>query len=94
MNQKLIDQIGQPEVVEGVYTFAPSIAEGCGALERVKKMSGLANPDPYTSQVYDHVNMVLMAMAGARPRAAPRSRTISARSRRAAARRSTMPSTA
>ena len=26
LNQKLIDQIGQPEVVEGVYTFAPSPA--------------------------------------------------------------------
>src|SRR6185436_9601765 len=52
VNQKLIDQIGQNEVVEGI-----------NALERVKKMSGLANPDPYTSQVYDHTNMVLMAMA-------------------------------
>ncbi len=66
VNQKLIDQVGQPEVVEGVYTYAPSIAEGSGALERVKKMSGLANPDPYTSQVYDHVNLVLMAMAVAK----------------------------
>ncbi len=46
INQKLIDQVGQPEVVEGVYTYAPSIAEGSGALERVKKMSGLANPIP------------------------------------------------
>jgi branched-chain amino acid transport system substrate-binding protein len=66
VNQKLIDQIGQNEVVEGVYTFAPSVAEGSAALERVKKMSGLANPDPYTSQVYDHTNMVLMAMAVAK----------------------------
>jgi branched-chain amino acid transport system substrate-binding protein len=66
VNQKLIDQIGQNEVVEGVYTYAPSVAEGSGALERVKKMSGLASPDPYTSQVYDHTNMVLMAMAAAK----------------------------
>src|SRR3954451_14769185 len=28
INQKLVDQIGQNEVVEGVYTFAPSPAEG------------------------------------------------------------------
>ena len=63
VNQKLIDQIGQNEVVEGIYTYAPSVAEGSNALERVKKMSGLASPDPYTSQVYDHTNMVLMAMA-------------------------------
>ncbi len=66
VNQKLIDQIGQNEVVEGVYTFAPSVAEGSTALERVKKLSGLANPDPYTSQVYDHANLVLMAMAQAK----------------------------
>ncbi len=66
VNQKLIEQIGQNEVVEGVYTFAPSTAEGSSALERVKKISGLANPDPYTSQVYDHTNLVLMAMAQAK----------------------------
>jgi branched-chain amino acid transport system substrate-binding protein len=66
VNQKLIDQIGQNEVVENVYTYAPSVAEGSNALERVKKLSGLANPDPYTSQVYDHTNMVLMAMAVAK----------------------------
>ena len=66
VNQKLIDQIGQNEVVEGVYTFAPSTAEGSSALERVKKLSGLTSPDPYTSQVYDHTNMVLMAMAQAK----------------------------
>jgi len=63
INQKLIEQVGQNEIVEGVYTYAPSVAEGSGALEKVKKLSGLATPDPYTSQVYDHVNMVLMAMA-------------------------------
>jgi len=66
LNQKLIDQIGQPEVVEGVYTFAPSPAEGSGAYEKVKAAVGSANPDPYTCQVYDHTNMVLMAMAQAK----------------------------
>jgi branched-chain amino acid transport system substrate-binding protein len=63
INQKLLDQVGQAEVVEGVYTFAPSPVEGSGAYERVKKATGLASPDPYTSQVYDHTSMVLMAMA-------------------------------
>ncbi len=66
INAKLLSQIGQPEVVEGVYTFAPSPAEGSDAYQRVKKLSGLAEPDPYTSQVYDHTNMVLMAMAQAK----------------------------
>src|SRR4029077_6549835 len=66
INQKLIDQIGQPEVVEGVYTFAPSPAEGSGAYEKVKAAVGSANPDPYTCQVYDHVNLVLLAIANAK----------------------------
>lgn len=66
INQKLIDQIGQPEVVEGVYTYSPSPAEGSTAFERVKKATGLANPDPYTCQVYDHANLVLLAMAEAK----------------------------
>ena len=66
INQKLVDQIGQNEVVEGVYTFAPSPAEGSAAFDRVKALSGLTNPDPYTSQVYDHINMVLLSIAVAK----------------------------
>jgi branched-chain amino acid transport system substrate-binding protein len=66
INQKLVDQVGQPEVVEGVYTFAPSPAEGSSAFEKVKAATGSANPDPYTCQVYDHANLVLMAMANAK----------------------------
>lgn len=63
VNQKLVDQIGQPEVVEGVYTYSPSPAEGSGAYEKVKAAVGSASPDPYTCQVYDHINLVLLAMA-------------------------------
>jgi branched-chain amino acid transport system substrate-binding protein len=66
INQKLLDQIGQPEVVEGVYTYSPSPAEGSGAYEKVKAAVGSANPDPYTCQVYDHVNLVLLAIANAK----------------------------
>ena len=66
INQKLVDQIGQPEVVEGVYTYSPSPAEGSTAYEKAKAASGSANPDPYTCQVYDHVNLVLLAMANAK----------------------------
>ena len=36
INQKLLDQIGQPEVVEGVYTYSPSPAEGSSAYEKLK----------------------------------------------------------
>ncbi len=66
INQKLLDQIGQPEVVEGVYTYAPSPAEGSAAYEKVKAAVGSAKPDPYTCQVYDHANLVLMAIANAK----------------------------
>ncbi|WP_255468569.1 ABC transporter substrate-binding protein [Reyranella sp. CPCC 100927] len=66
INQKLIDQVGQAEVVEGVHTFAPSPAEGATAYDRVKKIVGMENPDPYTCQVYDHANLVLMAIAAAK----------------------------
>ena len=66
INQKLLDQIGQPEVVEGVYTYSPSPAEGSTAYEKVKAVVGSANPDPYTCQVYDHVNLVLLALANAK----------------------------
>jgi len=63
INQKLVDQIGQNDIVEGVYNFAPASAEGSGAYDKVKAAVVSANPDPYTCQVYDHINMVLMSMA-------------------------------
>lgn len=63
INQKLVDQIGQPEIVEGVYTYAPSPAEGSASYERVKKAVSSPSPDPYTCQVYDHASLVLMAIA-------------------------------
>jgi branched-chain amino acid transport system substrate-binding protein len=66
INQKLVDQIGQSEIVEGVYSFAPAPAEGTAAYERVKKAVGVPVPDPYTCQVYDHANLVLMAIAEAK----------------------------
>ena len=67
INQKLLDQIGQPEVVEGVYTYSPSPAEGSGALrEGEGRASVRPTPDPYTCQVYDHVNLVLLAIANAK----------------------------
>ncbi len=66
INQKLLDQIGQPEVVEGVYTYSPSPAEGSSTYEKLKAAVGVASPDPYTCQVYDHVNLVLLAIANAK----------------------------
>ena len=64
VNQKLLEGI-PAEVGEGIFTIAPSPAEGSGAFKRVAKMVGMDSPDPYTTQIYDHINLVILAMAQA-----------------------------
>ena len=64
VNQKVAE--ANPEATDGVYTMAPSPAEGSGAFKRVAEIVKNANPDPYSCQIYDHVSMVLMAIAQAR----------------------------
>jgi branched-chain amino acid transport system substrate-binding protein len=64
INQKLIDSVPKP-VTEGCYTIAPSSAEGSGAYAGLIKLIGVPNPDPYTAQVYDQTNLVILAMAKA-----------------------------
>jgi branched-chain amino acid transport system substrate-binding protein len=65
VNQQMIGALPH-EVTEGIHTLAPSPAEGSGGFARVRRIVGNDNPDPYTCQVYDHVNLVLMAMAAGR----------------------------
>ena len=65
VNQQMISALPN-EVTEGIHTLAPSPAENSGGFARVKRIVGNDNPDPYTCQVYDHVNLVLMAMAAGR----------------------------
>jgi branched-chain amino acid transport system substrate-binding protein len=62
VNQKLVDTV-PANVVEGIVTLSPSPAEGSDAFARAAKLAGIANPDPYTTQVYDQVNLVLLALA-------------------------------
>lgn len=64
VDQKLIDTVPAP-VVEGTYTLAPSPSEGSVAYEALVKLVGIAHPDPYTVQVYDQINLVILAMAQA-----------------------------
>jgi len=64
VNQKLIDTV-PAETVEGCFTLAPSTAEGSPAYAELSKLLGIANPDPYTAQIYDHINLVLLAIAKA-----------------------------
>ncbi|PZW43640.1 amino acid/amide ABC transporter substrate-binding protein (HAAT family) [Humitalea rosea] len=62
VNQAMLGAIPK-EVVEGVMTLAPSPAAGSGGYAKVQALAGTQAPDPYTCQIYDHVNLVLMAMA-------------------------------
>jgi branched-chain amino acid transport system substrate-binding protein len=64
VNQKLIDGV-PPETVEGTFTLAPSTAEGSPAYAELVKLIGVASPDPYTAQIYDHINLILLAIAKA-----------------------------
>ncbi len=62
VNQKLVESV-PAEVVDKTYTISPSPAEGSKAYDRLVKLIGIASPDPYTTQIYDHINLVLMAIA-------------------------------
>ncbi|NMJ40726.1 amino acid ABC transporter substrate-binding protein [Roseomonas sp. JC162] len=62
VNQQMISSLPN-DVTEGIHTLAPSPAEGTSAFDRVKRIAGTDNPDPYTCQIYDQINLVLMAMA-------------------------------
>ncbi len=62
VNQQMIGSLPK-EVTEGIYTLAPSPAQGTSAFDRVVRITGNSNPDPYTCQIYDQANLILMAMA-------------------------------
>lgn len=62
VNQKLVESL-PAEVVDKTFTISPSPAEGSKAYDRLVRMIGVTSPDPYTTQIYDHINLVLMAIA-------------------------------
>ena len=62
INAKLVDSL-PAEVVEGAYTLSPSPAEGSPAFARVAAVTRQPVPDTYACQIYDHVNLVLLAIA-------------------------------
>lgn len=64
VNEQLLGSI-PAAVSEGVVTISPSPAAGSPAYVRMVKMAGIANPDPYTTQIYDHANLVILALAAA-----------------------------
>ena len=62
INQKLIESV-PAEIVEGAYTVSPSPAEGSNAFAKVARLAGMSNPDPYTAQMFDQINLVILALA-------------------------------
>jgi branched-chain amino acid transport system substrate-binding protein len=62
VNKQLVDAL-PADVSEGIYTLAPSPAEGSSAYKNVAGLIGVDTPDTYSCQVYDHLNLIAMAMA-------------------------------
>jgi len=62
VNQKVLESL-PADVVEGTYTIAPSPAEGSNAYARMAQLAGVSNPDPYSAQVYDQINLLALTMA-------------------------------
>ena len=53
----------QPELTNGLWSFAPSPDLDSPAYAAVQKILGTQNPDPYSCQVYDHVNLIALSIA-------------------------------
>ncbi|MBL8697537.1 MAG: ABC transporter substrate-binding protein [Alphaproteobacteria bacterium] len=66
INQKLIESVGQNDIVEGVFGQAPSTAQAASGHKRLVELVKVDDPDPYTCQIFDHINLVAMAMAHAK----------------------------
>lgn len=64
INQKLVEAI-PAEVGEGAYSLVPSAAVSANAYKRLLAKMKVDALDSYSCQVYDHVNMVALALAGA-----------------------------
>ncbi len=65
VNQKLIEAL-PAEVCEGIYTLSPSSDNSSQAYKRVVEITKTASPDPYSCQIYDHVSLIVLAMASAK----------------------------
>ena len=65
INGKLVDAL-PAEVVNGAYALSPSPSLGSPAYARVQAITKQDSPDPYSCQVYDHVNLAMLAMEQAK----------------------------
>lgn len=65
VNQALVDAM-PAEAVEGIYTLAPSPAEGSTAHRKLVSLLNTDIPDTYSCQIFDQVNLILMAIEAAK----------------------------
>jgi branched-chain amino acid transport system substrate-binding protein len=64
INQKLVEAV-PAEVGEGAYSLVPSASVNAGAYKRLIGKMKVDALDSYSCQVYDHVNLVALALASA-----------------------------
>ena len=65
INKQLVDAL-PADVSEGILTLSPSPAEGSNGYKHVARLLGSDSPDPYSCQVFDHVNLIALALAAGR----------------------------
>lgn len=65
INSKLLEAV-PAEVVEGIYTIAPSPGVGSPSYKRLASLMGINDVDTYTCQTYDQTALVILAMAQAK----------------------------
>jgi branched-chain amino acid transport system substrate-binding protein len=54
-----------PAVTEGLTTLAPSPDIDSPAYKAVQGILGIAEPDPYSCQIYDHISLIALAVGKA-----------------------------
>lgn len=62
VNKTVLDAL-PAEVTENVFTWEGAPAVDSGAYANVKAILGVDDVDPYSAQTYDHVSLVILAMA-------------------------------
>ncbi|MEO9190857.1 MAG: ABC transporter substrate-binding protein, partial [Acetobacteraceae bacterium] len=55
----------QPAVTNGLWSFSPSPDLGSPAYAAVSKILATQDPDPYSCQVFDHMNLIALSVAKA-----------------------------
>jgi branched-chain amino acid transport system substrate-binding protein len=53
----------QPDLTDGLWAYSPSPDLDSPAYAAVQKILGTDTPDPYSCQVFDHVNMIALSVA-------------------------------